>query len=87
VYINDNPEDATGRIEVAFKAVLMAAPVEAKIHAAQKQGDLDKGTLASTIDSALAKNIINQAEAELLHTAEQARSEAIRVDDFDPGEL
>ena len=87
VYINDNPEDATGRIEVAFKAVLLAVPVEAKLHAAVKQGLLDKGLGASILKAGLAKNIITQVEADLLSVAEQARSEAIRVDDFDPEEL
>ncbi len=37
IYINSRTDDATGRIEVAFKAVLAAAPVEAKIRLAQKQ--------------------------------------------------
>ena len=87
IYINDNPEDATGRIEVAFKAVLSATPVEAKIHVAQKQGKLAKGPIISTIKSALAKNIISQIEADILSAAEQARSVAIQVDDFEPKEL
>ena len=30
IYINHNPDDATGRIEVAFQAVLAAMPVEAE---------------------------------------------------------
>ncbi len=87
IYINGNPEDATGRIEVAFKAVLSATPVEVKIHAAQKQGKLEKGPILSTIKSALAKNIISQIEADILSAAEQARLVAIQVDDFDPEEL
>lgn len=75
IYINDNPDDATGRIEVAFKAVLAAAPVEAKIRAAK----LGKGDVTAI---ALAKGIITPAEAELIYVAEQARLAAISVDDF-----
>ena len=87
IYINDNPEDATGRIEVAFKAVLMAAPTEAKLHAAQKQGNLSKGSLTSVLQEAIATGIINAAEAELISKAEDARVNAIRVDDFFPEQL
>ncbi|RLA19724.1 MAG: acyl-CoA dehydrogenase, partial [Gammaproteobacteria bacterium] len=87
IYINDNPEDATGRIEVAFKAVILAAPIEAKLQAAQKLGKLDKGPLVSTINSALAQNIISQADADTFEAAEQARANAIMVNDFEADEL
>jgi acyl-CoA dehydrogenase len=80
IYINDNPDDATGRIEVAFKAVLAAAPVEAKIRAAK----LGKGDMTAT---AVERGIITPAEAELIHIAEQARLAAISVDDFDANEM
>ncbi len=87
IYINANPEDATGRIEVAFKAVLLAAPIEAKLHAAQKLGDLTKGCLSAVLQEALQANIISKAEVELINNAEEARLNAIRVDDFSPEQL
>ena len=87
IFINDNPNDATGRIEVAFKAVLAAAPVEAKIRTAQKQKTLPKGNPATLIKDALTKNIITEHEATLLTLADQARLAAITVDDFSPDEL
>lgn len=87
VYINDKPDDPTGRIELAFKAVLAATPVEAKIKSAQKQKRLDKGELSALLTEALDKNIINKAEAKLLDEAEQARRQAISVDDFSIEEL
>jgi len=87
IYINNNADDATGRIEVAFKAVLAAASVEAKIKIAQKQKFLPKGELSALINDALAKKIISQEEAKLLATAEQARLQAISVDDFSAEEL
>ncbi|MBM4207989.1 MAG: acyl-CoA dehydrogenase [Gammaproteobacteria bacterium] len=82
IYINDKPDDPTGRIEVAFKAVLAAAPVEAKIKAAQKQKLLAKGELDELILTAINKNIISKEEAKLLTKAEEARLLAIQVDDF-----
>jgi acyl-CoA dehydrogenase len=87
VYINNNADDATGRIEVAFKAVLAAAPVEAKIKFAQKQKQLAKGEMSALVADALSKNIINSEEAQLLASAEQARLQAISVDDFSAEEL
>jgi acyl-CoA dehydrogenase len=83
IYINNNPDDATGRIEVAFKAVLAAAPVEAKIRAAK----LGKGDVLKLLETALARGIISNEEAELIHIAEQARFKAISVDDFDNNEI
>ncbi|MCK5121958.1 MAG: DUF1974 domain-containing protein, partial [Methylococcales bacterium] len=82
IYINENPEDATGRIETAFNAVIQAAPVEVKLHAAQKQGQLEKGALTNVIQKAIKANIITETEADLITKAEQARRVAINVDDF-----
>ena len=80
IYINDNPNDATGRIEVAFKAVLAAAPVEAKLRAAKLGKD-------AQLNSAVESGLITPEEAELIHVAEQARMAAISVDDFEMNEM
>ena len=87
IYINHNPDDVTGRIEVAFQAVLAAAPVEAKIQAAQKQKQLAKGAILDVLDAALNKAIISKQEAELIVTAEKARLSVISVDDFSPEQI
>lgn len=87
IYINDRPDDPTGRIEVAFKAVLAAAPVEAKIRKAQKQKRLAKGDPALAVAEALDKAVITKEEAALVDVANQARLAAITVDDFSPEEL
>ncbi|MDD5461577.1 MAG: acyl-CoA dehydrogenase [Methylococcales bacterium] len=87
IYINNKADDATGRIEIAFKAVLAAAPVEAKIRQAQKQKQLAKGDPFRVLAEALSKGIITQTEAGLLTAAEQAGFAAISVDDFSPEEV
>ncbi|MDP1666973.1 MAG: acyl-CoA dehydrogenase [Methylobacter sp.] len=87
VYINHKPDDVTGRIEVAFQAVLDAMPVEAKIHAAQKQKQLPKSAILDVLDAAISKAVITKKEAELIVTAEKARFAAISVDDFSPEQL
>jgi len=87
IYINNEADDATGKIEVAFKAVLAAAPAEAKIRAAQKHRQIAKNDLLASLAEALAKGVISQAEADLISAAEQARFIAISVDDFSAEEL
>ncbi|TAN71784.1 MAG: acyl-CoA dehydrogenase [Methylobacter sp.] len=87
IYINHKPDDVTGRIEVAFQAVLAATPVEAKIHAAQKQKQLAKGAIIDVLDAAINKAIISKKEAGLVVDAEKARLTAISVDDFSPEQL
>jgi acyl-CoA dehydrogenase len=87
IYINKKPDDVTGRIEVAFQAVLAAAAVEAKIQAAQKQKQLPKGAILNLLDAAISNSIISKKEAELIMVAEKARFAAISVDDFSPEQL
>ncbi|MGR9116217.1 MAG: acyl-CoA dehydrogenase [Gammaproteobacteria bacterium] len=87
IYVNDRPDDPTGRIESAFKAVLAAAPAEAKIRSAHKQRQLGKGDRNTVIAEALARKVITREEADLIERAEQARDLAISVDDFAPEEL
>jgi acyl-CoA dehydrogenase len=87
IYINHKPDDVTGRIEVAFQAVLESMPVEAKIHAAQKQKQLPKGAILDVLDTAISKAIISKKEAELIVAAEKNRFAVISVDDFSPEQL
>jgi acyl-CoA dehydrogenase len=87
IYINQKPDDVTGRIELAFLAVLAASPVEAKVNGAQKRKLLAKGPILDVLDAAINNGIITQNEAELIRVAEKARFSVISVDDFDAGQL
>ncbi len=87
IYNNENPLDASGKIEKAFKAVLLAADVETRLQMAQKQDRLNKGPLLEVLDQAIQTGIISHVDARLIKAAEQARSNAIRVDDFADGQL
>jgi acyl-CoA dehydrogenase len=82
IYINTQEDDPTGRIEIAFKAVLAATPVEVKIRRAQKNRQITKGLIEDVMSEALDKHVISRDEAELLIQAESARFKAISVDDF-----
>ena len=83
IYVNYREDDATGRIECAFKAVLSAIPVEKKIRQAQKNGLLVNSMRTQLLDNALEINIITLEERGLIEEAERMRSLAIEVDDFE----
>ncbi len=87
IYINENEDDATGRIEYAFKAVLAAVPVEKKIRSAQKSKALPKGLGSAVLKEALTKKIITDEEFALIEKSDKARSLAIKVDDFSVEDL
>lgn len=82
IYINTRADDATGRIECAFKAVLAALPAEQKINKAQRDKQLATGMSEAVLNQAEAKKIISAAERALIDEAESKRSLAIAVDDF-----
>ncbi len=87
IYKNEIENDATGRIECAFKAVLAAIPVEKKIHQAQKAKQLAKGMDEAILKQAIEKQIINDEELALIEEADRLRSLAIQVDDFSADEM
>lgn len=82
MYIGDELEPV-GRIEHAFKLVLETSETAAKIKTAIKEGKLTKSReLKDTIGTAVAAGIISQQEADDLIVAEDARMDAIQVDDY-----
>lgn len=87
IYIDNRPDDATGRIESAFAAVLAAAAAEAKLRKARQEGLLPAGDFPGVVDDAVAKGIVTPDQARLLTQAERARQAAIAVDDFNPEDL
>lgn len=88
IYINSDPEDVNGRMEQALMAVLNAAPIEAKLTAAQRQKSVLKtADLEKLLAEALAKNIMTPSEADLVRVADKARAAAISVDVFSSDEL
>lgn len=87
IYINEIENDATGRIEIAFKAILAAMPAEQKIHQAQKNSQLVKGQGGAILKQAVKDKIISKDELVLIEQADQARNLAIMVDDFSAAEM
>ena len=81
IYINKDPDDATGRILAAQALVLETVDLERKIRAAKRKGELqsdDTGLYAEAKD----KKIIDKKEFELLQKTQLAVQNAIKVDEF-----
>ncbi len=87
IYIDQRPDDSSGRIEVAFKVVLQAAPIEIKLREARRQGKLTEQDWPLMVREALQKGLITEKESDIIQAAEVARSKAIAVDDFMPEQL
>ncbi|MGR9108690.1 MAG: acyl-CoA dehydrogenase domain-containing protein, partial [Gammaproteobacteria bacterium] len=87
IYLNSRENDATGRIEHAFQAVLAAESVERKITQARRSGKVVVQRSSELIDKALEAGVIDAHEADLARAAEKATRNAISVDDFPPESL
>lgn len=81
-YIPKDPTEAIGRYENALSLITQAAPVYKKMYVAMKKRELPKATMENLIAPALEKGIITKEEAELARKAEDARYDAIQVDEF-----
>ncbi len=79
IYINDDAQDVTGRMEHAFKLVTEAEALEQRLREAAKEQRIASAT---AIDEALQAGIIDQAEADQLSDCEAAVRLAIDVDHF-----
>src|SRR5690606_24741628 len=53
IYLSDNPDDALGRYEYAFKLINEAAPVYSKMHRAVKAREIPKATVTENLTPAL----------------------------------
>ena len=85
-YLTREPGSLPGELEQTLEDVLAAEPVFDNICRAlgEKRSFTQLDKLA---DEALAKDLISEAEAELLKRTEKGRAKIIAVDDFAPEEL
>jgi acyl-CoA dehydrogenase len=82
IYAPHSHDEAVGRLELAFEAAIACEPIEAKLRAAIKSGQLRAGSDAELIAQAQAEGVIDIAEAAALARAKTLRLGAIMVDDF-----
>ncbi len=82
IYISKDPQDALGRYEHTLTLITEAAPIYKKMFVAMKKRELPKAPLSELIAPALERGVITKEEADLATRAEDARTDAIQVDDF-----
>jgi len=81
VYLSDDPEDVTGSIEFAMKAVIAATPAERKVKESGRKIPYDTD-YPTWLQQLTADDVITAEEAELLQTSAVATKRVIDVDDF-----
>jgi len=82
IFISKSTDEAIGKYEHAMMLIEENFPVYKKLYKATKAGDLVKDHVLSQLDSALEKGIITKEEAERVKETENARFDAILVDEF-----
>jgi acyl-CoA dehydrogenase len=82
IYISKSTDEAIGKYEHAMMLIEESFPIYKKLYKATKARDLKKATVLDQIEPALEKGIIDAHEAEKVKAAEEARYDAILVDEF-----
>jgi acyl-CoA dehydrogenase len=82
MFVPSGMHEPLGRIEAALAQIEHADAAEKVLNNAVKNGALPKAPIATLIDLAVERDIIDQHGAEQLRAAETLRREVISVDDF-----
>ncbi|WP_338476847.1 acyl-CoA dehydrogenase [Pseudomonas khavaziana] len=86
-YRPQSAEDPVGALQHAYDLLGASHPLQKKLHAALKSGQVKPTAGESAIDAALHAGVLQPAEAQTLRDAEAARRTVIDVDDFSKEEL
>jgi acyl-CoA dehydrogenase len=82
IFIPHSRDEAFGKYEYGLKLVTESVEIYKKLYKATKAGELKKDTVLNQLESALEKDIITSEEAELVRQTEEARLDAVLVDEF-----
>jgi acyl-CoA dehydrogenase len=82
VYVNEDTEQAIGRIEHAFQVVAGAETVEKRLARARRDGQVHADDEATLLVEAIRAGILSPSDAEMLKLAQATRRDVIQVDDF-----
>ncbi|MEX0662883.1 MAG: acyl-CoA dehydrogenase [Balneolaceae bacterium] len=82
IYTSKSQNDAIGIYEHAMTLIHDSFPIYKKLYKATKAREIPKGNVLTQLDIAVEKNIITKEEAEMVRETEDARFNAISVDDF-----
>lgn len=86
VYIPTQEGEAVARLERAFELAKKSEGVEKKLRSAVRSRQIPRARGLALAQSGLEKGVISAEEMDLLKQAEEARYDAIQVDDFSPEE-
>ncbi|ANF85425.1 acyl-CoA dehydrogenase [Pseudomonas antarctica] len=86
-YRPQSAEDPVGALQHAYDLLGASHPLQKKLHAALKSGQVKPTAGEHAIDAALHAGVLQPAEAQTLRDAEAARRKVIDVDDFSKEEL
>ncbi|MDH3715416.1 MAG: acyl-CoA dehydrogenase [Gammaproteobacteria bacterium] len=81
IYLSDDPDDITGRLEYALEKVLAAEPVEKRLRDAGERRS-DTTPYDDWLQDLLGREVIDATEKETLRSAHQATRRVVDVDDF-----
>lgn len=82
IYLTKNRNEALGKYEHALGLIEESFPVYKKLYKATKAGEIPKSHVLKQVEPALEKGIITKEEAEMVQKTEEARYDAILVDEF-----
>jgi acyl-CoA dehydrogenase len=83
----ESRDDASGRVEYAFRRMVELEPVQRRIDKAIRSSELTVDWDQDPLDAAREAGVVNEQEYEALKDADAARRAVIMVDDFDHSEL
>jgi len=81
-FVPKNEHEPVGALEAALLAVVAAEPVEAKVHAAVRAGQIKERLPQLRLEAAVRSGVISAAELTLVERAAELRRRVIMVDDF-----
>jgi acyl-CoA dehydrogenase len=87
IYVSNDPNDATGLLEVTFAKAVAAEVAEKKLDRAVRQGRVRRVHGTDWIGDAARVGVISDEEASLLREVEDLTARVIAVDHFDPAEV
>jgi acyl-CoA dehydrogenase len=83
IYLPQDPQEALGRLERAYKLNQQAMPIFKQLKAATKSGQIPNIADSSVlIEAGLRAGLINGLDSDIAYAAEKARTDAIQVDAF-----
>ncbi|AZF36563.1 Acyl-CoA dehydrogenase [Pseudomonas sp. R4-39-08] len=86
-YRPQSAQDPVGALQHAYDLLGASHPLQKKLHAALKSGQVKPTAGEHAVDAALHAGVLQPAEAQTLRDAEAARRKVIDVDDFSKEEL